>query len=133
MVKEANLNKIKYKILLLLLKYIPFISMAGYVLSTFLSYIRHNTEILSFLCGLSMLSWVYMLLSSFVFRFCIFHRLPLYYMIIIDSLNIYDYYKGIPLNDFKLLMLHSIITGITILLIIYFYAKCHKKPTEQNT
>lgn len=130
MVKEVSLNKVKYKILLLLLKYIPFISMVGYVLNTFLSYIGHNIEILSFLCGLSMLSWIYMLLSSFVFKFCVFHRLPLYYMIIIDSLNVYDYYKGIPLSDFKLLMLHAIITGITILLIIYFYAECHKKPTE---
>lgn len=130
MARVENLSKVRYKILLLLIKYIPSISMLGYIMSSFLSFIGYNTEIFSYFGGLSLLSWLYMLLSSFVFKFCIFHRLPLYYMIVIDSLNIYDYYKGIPLDNFKLLMLHAIITGITILLIIYFYAKCHKKPTE---
>lgn len=130
MAKEERLSKYTYKLLLIILKYIPFVGAFCYLASTISAYLGYNVEIFSYVCSISLIPWVYMLIPSFVFKFCVFHRLPLYYMIVIDSLNIYDYYKGIPLDNFKLLMVHCIITGIAILLIIYFYAKCHKKPTE---
>ena len=51
----------------------------------------------------------------------------LYYILIVDIINIIDYYIGIPISDFQLLMLHSIITGISLFIILFLYLKIKRK------
>ena len=128
---ERNVNKALYKIELLLIKIIPFIIMLFYVLNSILSYFNIDILLLSVISGMSILSWLFLFISSFVFRFCIYHRLPLYYILITDIINYYDNIIGIPINNRSLFVLNIIIIGVFILLIVYFKFKQHESRTSK--
>lgn len=126
-VKEELLrSKLLYKVLLIILKVIPTIIALSYLLNTIISYFGYSANILSHLFGVSLITWLFLLISSIVYRYCIYHRMFLYYIVITDSLNITDYYIGIPVNDFNLLSIHIIISGVFLFLILYFYVKVNK-------
>lgn len=127
-VKEEFLrSKLLYKALLTILRVIPMIIALGYLLNTIISYFGYRADVLSYLFGVSLITWVFLLISSIVYRYCIYHRMFLYYIFVIDGLNIIDYYIGIPLCDFNLIEMHLIISGIFIFLILYFYVKRNKR------
>lgn len=128
---ERNVNKALYKIELLLIKIIPFVIMLFYVLNSILSYFNIDIILLSVISGLSILTWLFLFISSFVFRFCIYHRLPLYYILISDIINYYDNIVGIPISNRSLFILNIIIAGIFILLIVYFKFKQHESRTSK--
>lgn len=123
MEKEEKLNKIFYRIELYLIKMIPVVIALIALLNTILSYFYIEVPLLSYIGGVSLFELMFLYLSSYVFKFCIYHRLPIHYITINWLLNIYDYYIGIPLNNKNLFLLYMIITGITILLILYFKFK----------
>ena len=128
---ERNVNKALYKIELLLIKIIPFIIMLFYVLNSILSYFNIDIILLSVISGLSILTWLFLFISSFVFKFCIYHRLPLYYILISDIINYYDNIIGIPISNRSLFVLNIIIAGVFILLIVYFKFKQHESRTSK--
>ena len=132
MAKVAGcVGKTLYKIELLLIKIIPFIIMLFYVLNSILSYFNIDILLLSIISGMSILSWLFLFISSFVFRFCIYHRLPLYYILITDIINYYDNIIGIPISNRNLFILNIIIAGVFILLIVYFKFKQHESRTSK--
>lgn len=128
---ERSVDRALYKIELLVIKVIPFIIALCYLLNVILSYIGLDTLILSFLGGLSVFPFIFLYLSSFVFRFCIYHRLPLYYIIVSECINYYDNLVGIPIDNRGLFTLNLIIAGIFILLIVYFKFKQHESRTSK--
>lgn len=123
MEKEEKLNKIFYRIELYLIKMIPIAIALIALLNTILSYFYIEVPLLSYIGGVSLFELMFLYLSSYVFKFCIYHRLPIHYITINWLLNIYDYYIGIPLSNKNLFLIYMIITGIIILLILYFKFK----------
>ena len=105
----------------------------GYLLNTLLLYIGIDAIILSYLVGMSLFTWLFILLAAFVFKFCVYHRMFLYYILATDCVNAYDTYIGIPISDRGLLGIHIIVAGIFLFLILYFYAKCNKKSIAKNS
>jgi hypothetical protein len=100
MAKEENLkSKSLYRLLLIMLKYIPMLIALFYVINTATAY----------------------------------NRMFLYYILATDIINIIDYYVGIPITNFELLMLHSVITGVSLFIILYAYVKNHKKPVGEDS
>ena len=128
---EGGVGKSLYKIELLIIKVIPFIIMLCYVLNSTLSYFNLNGEIFSVIGGQSILTWIFLYVSSFVFKFCIYHRLPLYYILISDILAYYDNIIGIPISNKELFVLNISIMGVFILLIVYFKFKQHESRTSK--
>lgn len=120
------LSQSLYKLELLFLKIIPFIEGLIYLTNTVLSYFYIDLPILSFIGGLSFLPLIFILISSFVFKFCIYHRLPIYYIALSDAINYYDIIIGIPMSNRALFTGNMIIAGLFILLIIYFKLKICK-------
>ena len=100
--------------------------MLCYLTNTILSYFKIDLVIFSIIGGLSILPIVFILISSFVFKFCIYHRLPIYYIIISDIINYYDLYIGIPLSNKWLFILNMIIAGLFIILIVISKARICK-------
>ena len=119
---EKNL----YKLELLSLKSLPLEIGLCYLLNNILSYFGIDIIIFSLLGGISILPIIFILVSSFVFKFCIYHRIPIYYIIVSDILNYYDYYIGIPLENRELFIMNMIIAGIFIILIVFTKAKICK-------
>ena len=79
--RRSNLQKL----LLLVLKYIPIVIALCYMFNT-MFYI----EPLSNIAGVSLLTWIFLYLSSIVFEFCSCHRIFLWYILMDDILNIID-------------------------------------------
>jgi len=130
MVKEENLNKKRHKLFLIILKFTPIINALGCFLNTIAGYFDIDLQVLSYICSTSMTSWIFIFIASYVFKFCLWYRMLLYYILIINGLNTLDYYVGIPLSDFNLLILYLLIAGITLFTILYIHVKHHKKLTK---
>lgn len=129
---EGNSNKVLYKVQLYLLKVIPMVMAFIFWINTVLSYFDIDLEVFSYIGSCSIITIVYLYISSYVFRFCEYHRMFLHYVCIIWLINIYDYYIGIPVDDISMLMIYQIITGICLFTILYLYAKNYKKSTRKD-
>ena len=125
-VEARCLRSKQYKILLILLKYIPILISLIYVLNTFAAYVGIDIPAANNIAGMSLLTWIFMYIATIVFNFCSYHRMFLYYILIVDIINIIDYYIGIPISDFQLIMLHTIVTGISLFIILFLYIKKKK-------
>lgn len=103
------------------------------ILNTILSYFDIDLPILSYLSSNSILTIIFFYISSYVFRFCEYHRMFIHYNTIMWILNIYDMYIGVPLDDRGLLSIYLIVTGIFLFIILYLYVKSHKRTTSKDS
>ncbi len=126
-------SKILYKVQLYMLKVIPMCMAVCYLLNTLFSYFDIELQFLSYLGSCSVFVVLYLYVSSYVFRFCEYHRMFLHYIVINTLINSYDLYIGVPLDDFELLVLYMSITGTILFIILYLYVKNHKKPIVKDS
>jgi hypothetical protein len=124
---EKQSRNLSHKSFLIILKYIPYFIAFGYAISTLGDFFEYDLIGLGYVCNVSLLSWLFMLLTSFIFKYCYIHRLPLYYVILNDILNITDYYIGIPISVRSFLVLHLLVIFTFMSLYIYGYVKNIKK------
>ena len=121
--EEKYLERRPYKITLWFLKVIPMVLAFCALLNTVFSFFCVPSDALSHIGGISILPLLFLYLSSFVFRFCIYHRMFLHYLLVTDILNLIDYYIGIPFDNRTLFGFYIVVTGIFLFLILYFYRK----------
>lgn len=126
-------NKDLYKIELYLLKVMPMLLAAIYLINTVLSYYDIVLPALSYIGGLSFIPLLFMYISSYVFRFCSYHRMFLHYIVINDLINLIDYYYTLPISDWELFILHMSIAGISLFIILYLYVKSHSKNVKKHS
>lgn len=126
-------SKALYKVQLYMLKVIPMVMTFICLLNTVLSYYDIDLPVLSYISSNSILTIIFFYLSSYVFRFCEYHRIFIHYNTFMWILNIYDMYVGVPLNDRDILSVYLIITGIFLFIILYLYVKSNKKPTAKDS
>lgn len=128
-VEERLRSKYLYKIQLYLLKVIPMVMAFICLLNTILSYFDIDVELLSYIGSCSVLTVLFLYISSYVFKFCEYHRMFLYYIVVTQLLSTYDTYVGVPLSDRGILSVYLTISGIFLFIILKLYVKNHKKPT----
>ena len=124
-------NKDLYKIELYLLKVMPMLLASIYLINTVLSYYDIVLPALSYIGGLSFIPLLFMYISSYVFRFCSYHRMFLHYVVINDLINLIDYYYTLPISDWELFILHMSIAGISLFIILYLYVKSRSKNVKK--
>ena len=112
-----------YKVEICFLKVIPMLLALTALLNTLLSYFDIDAPLLSYIGGISLLPLLFLYLSSYVFKFCEYHRMFLHYVSVNWILNIIDYYWGIPVSNKNLFLLYMVITGIFLFLILYYHQK----------
>lgn len=130
--EERLRSKRLYKIELFTLKVIPMLMALVCLLNSIFSYIGIDLVILSYLGGTSIFTLIFLYLSSYVFKFCSYHRMFLHYVLITWIINIIDYYIGIPIDDLEYLCLQLIVAGISLFIILYLYVKNNKKAATRN-
>lgn len=111
------------KLFVIMLKYAPAVMVICCIINTTGAYFGYDMGFLSYISGISLIPWLFMLVASRVFRFCVYHRFMLYYIIIDDIINAIDYYLCIPVDDFKILMIHYVVLGIVISVAVYKHNK----------
>lgn len=125
---EASLkSKALYKTGLILLKIIPMLLALCCLCNSVLSYFNLDVCMLSYIGGISVIPLIFLYLTSYMFRFCEYHRMFLHYIVFTWIINITDYYVGIPISDLEYLCLQMIIAGISLFIILCLYVKSHKK------
>lgn len=76
MVAEARLkSKNLYKVELYLLKIMPMVIALAYLVNTVSSYFGVDIPILASIAGMSLIPLIFMYISSYVFKFCEYHRM----------------------------------------------------------
>ena len=130
-VEESLRSKTLYKIEIGLLKIIPMVLAGIYLSNTILSYFLDiDLIILSYIGGISLLPLIFLYLSSYVFRFCIYHRVFLHYISINEIILILDTHIGLPISDLEYFCLQMSIFGLSLFLFLYLYVKSNKGPTN---
>lgn len=69
---------------------------------------------------MSPISILFILAASFTLNFYIWHRLPIYYSLVLQIINTIDYYSPVVFTNNIMLYIYLIITIIFILLGMYF-------------
>lgn len=123
MEEKSRINKTLYKTELLLLKTIPYVLALCYALNTVLSYFDIDLVILSAICSIGLIPFLFLLVSSFVFKFCKYHRVMIYYIGVTETLAWIDYYWKLPISDESYFKVLFSVFGIFLLLYTYFKIK----------
>ena len=116
---EKSVNKKKMKLFVLVSKVLPMVLALCHLLNCIFGYFGWNNIILCYISGISILTVSYLYLVSYLIKLCGYYRMFLHYCIIIDIINVYDYYIGIPITNIQLMFLYIIITIIVMFVILY--------------
>lgn len=116
---EEKLSNKMIKNFVLATKVLPIIIAAIYFLNSTISFFYGNDIPLNYLGGVSLLPVLYLYLASYTFKLCEYYRMYLHYIVVINIINIYDYYIGIPIDDISMYLLCVLLTTITMFIIIY--------------
>ena len=116
-------KKIAYKLELLYNKHIPMVVALCLALNNILCYFKiyNFCSIGSYIFGMSLLPIIHMYISSVAYKFCKYHRMFIHYITVTYSINLYDYYIGIPISSHNLFYLNIVIISIFLFLILYYY------------
>lgn len=116
---EEKLSKNLVRKFVLATKYLPMIIAAIYFLNSVISFFYGNDIPLNYLGGISLLPVLYLYLASYTFKLCEYYRMYLHYIVVINIINIYDYYIGLSLSDMNLFLVCIMITIIFMFIAIY--------------
>ena len=112
-----------YKLLIGTLKIIPMVLAVTTMTGTLLSFFNINPSVLSFIGSVSLFPLIFLYLASYAFRFCIYHRMFLHYIVANNILVYADYFFGIPVSNISLFMIHSVLIGLFLFLVLYFHRR----------
>ena len=115
------MNKLLYKIELCLVKVIPMIYALLSLLNTTLSYFGINAVILSYIGSVSLVTLLLLYVTSYVFKFCEYHRMFIHYTTITWILNI-----TLSCTIIYSLLFHFATTSISSLSLSDTSFSCHR-------
>lgn len=114
------LEKEKYKLFLLVIKAIPMLLAFIFFLNTFLSYFDIEIKAFNYIACIGFLPLIVLYAQSYILHFCEYHRIFLHYIVVVNSVNLYDEYIRIPVDDITMFKIYNIITIISLFLVLYF-------------
>ena len=121
--KSRRLNRNLYFIEIKLLKILPSLIALIYFINIVLSLFEINLNSLSYIAGMSFIPLLFMYISSYVFQFCEYHRLPLHYILINNLLSIIGYEFNVNIDIWLYIIVHSVLFGLMIAITLYLYLK----------
>lgn len=127
--ENSNLSNYKYKLFLGFLKILPMLMAGLFLMNTILSYFDIDWPIISYITSVGLIPWLFILVASYLFRFCEYHRMFLWYIMVNNILCWIDEEFGLPISDRGFFVLHVAIAGLFLFLVLYFHQKCRKKKS----
>ena len=122
-----DILKSEHKIFLILLKYIPFILSVSYFINTILEIHGIDTMWLSVLSGTGFIPAIFILLLSYIFRYCVYHRLPIYYVMLNNFVNWLTYAYNFNMSVCMYLSWFMVVTAMFCIITTILYIKDRKK------
>lgn len=130
---EILKTKNLYKLDLFLLKLLPAIMAISHLIATYGATIQANEgiiltiQIISHYLGLVIAPVAFIFISSYVFQFCNYHRMFMYYIITIDLMNVTNWYFHIPISNELYMKIQNIITIVFLSITLIMYIKKRKQ------
>ena len=121
-------NKNLYKIFLIVIKYIPTFLAILKLATLIANYLKVRLFILTCLGGTSMIMLLVLYLISYIFKFCLTHRLPLHYVTTVSVLTMLDYYLGSSISALTSYRVYLMLSGIFITAWIIVWFVNRKNP-----
>lgn len=122
----------KYKVFLLLAKWIPVVTAIGILINATLVYFNSPdavNDLMSFTIGVSIAGIALMYSCSYAFNFCTWHRVVISYNVSVMLLTFFIRYTSIECGYSLLLLLYYILAGVFTLIGLYL----HNKKTNTTT
>ena len=125
-------SKALYKLMLSTLKVLPMIMVLGYFLMLIGFYFDSKYIVIPHLLGTVIPPLIFIYITSYIFRFCAFHRIFIHYYAFINILNTSDHYLYQYIDDNVVTFIHDggtlvfIITAIIMYIYKYKRDKCKK-------
>lgn len=127
MTESTLKSKTLYKITLLTLKMLPMIMSFSYLIMFVLANTVEDWVIIPHILGTVIAPLAFVYLTSYVFKFCAFHRMFIHYYAFVEILNVTDYYIRIPISDEAITILHDSVTIVFLIAVIVTYIIKYKK------
>lgn len=127
---EENLGLSDYrkgKLFLGFLKVLPMLLAGLFLANSILSYFYIDYEIISYLAGVGLIPWLFILAASYKLHFCAYHRVFLWYILINNVICWADSQFRIPITNWHYLVLHIIIAGVFLFFILYKHQRVRNK------
>lgn len=132
---KENINKNLYKLTIITLKFLPIVMASAFMISN----IIHITivQIICHIIGLNVAQFLFIYLTSYAFKFCNYHRIFIHYLVLIETINIIDWYIEIPISDKAMQITHIVISVVFIAIAVKMYynknIKCIKDKDYAKT
>lgn len=138
--KDILINKQLYKVDLFLLKLLPVLMCGGLIIASYGATFQITAEfgiilqIVSHYVGLVMAPIMFMYISSYVFKFCNYHRMFIHYIAIIELMNVTNWYFKIPItNDlYNGIQITITITFLLLAIGMYLYKRKQLKLCKEK-
>lgn len=125
---NPTINKYLYKIFLAFVKYLPVTLALVFIGSTGCNYCRIYSPIFAYFGGTSFLFLGLLYIISYVFQFCHLYRIPLHYVVIVNGVGILNKAFNCFISTILMYRLYVIITGIALLIYLWFMYKNRNNP-----
>lgn len=121
MAAEENLraSNIKHKLFVGFLKVLPMVMAGLYLLNTILSYYDIDISFFSYLTGVGFIPWLFIIGSSYLFKFCSYHRMFLWYVLTNNVICWTDSTFRLPITDWELFLLHIVLAGVSMFIVLW--------------
>lgn len=106
------MDKQLYKIEIWLLKVLPFVLAIICFISTLFNVIGHTIPILAIIADVSIIPLLFLYISSYVFKFCKWHRVPLHYIATTEIFNLIDYWFLPHVTNHIILIVYCLMFGL---------------------
>lgn len=127
----SNLNKRLYKLTILTLKFLPIVMASAFMISNLI----HITAIqmICHIIGINAAQFLFIYLTSYVFKFCNYHRIFIHYLVLKETINLIDWYVGIPISDKAIQIVHIAIALVFIVIAVKMYYNKNIKCIKDNS
>lgn len=125
---KPSISKKLYKILLILVKFIPITLSVIFILYNTLAAMGIVAPILLYIGGSSFIFIILLYLLSWVFQFCYLYRIPLHYVVGSNIIGIIDRVFKIPISNIGMLRIYFVLFGIMLVVYIWLMYKNRHNP-----
>lgn len=115
MEKADRSKSLNDKWFIISIKYILHLLAMFYASYNILQFMEIDFIILGYFSKVSIFTWYILYMISRRFKFCYVHRLPLYYIAIVEIITVTDTYIRLPISTTNLLNLHIFLIAVLII------------------
>lgn len=102
-----------------------------YLTNTVLSYFYIERREISYLSSLGIIPWAFIMLASYRLKFCEYHRMFLWYILVNNLICWIDEKFILPIDNWDYFLLHIIIAGVFLFLMLYFHQR-HRRSFKNS-